>query len=119
MSRLSNRVQKLETGHDLVDMEQLKRDNAGVDLSVLSPSHLRRFAEMQRDTAPLSLREFSYKELQGSIAFSILFEAHAAGDGPAKASAIAVLDGEREFSTNELLSIVNKNREQEERGNGN
>ncbi len=119
MSRLSNRVQKLETGHGLVDLEQLQRDNPGVDLSVLSPRHLYMFAENHRDTTPRSLREFSDQELKESIAFSILFIAHAEGDEPAKARAIAVLDGEREFSTDELLSIVHRNREQEERGHGN
>jgi hypothetical protein len=119
MSRLANRVQKLETGHGRLDMEQLQRNNPGVDLSVLSPRHLQMFAEKQRNTTSRRLREFSDQELKESIAFSILFIAHAEGDEPAKASAIAVLDGKREFRTDELLSIVHKNREQEERGHGN
>lgn len=106
MSRLSNRVQKLETVTGVVDMEQLQRSNPGLDLSVLSQKHLLRFAEMRRDNTPRSLASFSMEELQDSLAFSILFTAHATGDEVAKARAITALDDGQEFTTDELQSLI-------------
>lgn len=70
MSRLSNRVQKLESITGIVDLEQLQRNNPDLDLSLLSQKHLVRFAEMQRDTTLRSVRELSSKELKESLAFS-------------------------------------------------
>ena len=106
MSRLSNRVSKLESVNGIVDMEQLQRNNPDVDLSALSQKHLLRFAEMQRDTAPGSLASFSMKELQDSLAFSILFTAHAKDDQAIVTRAIAALDDGQKFTTDELQSLI-------------
>jgi len=107
MSRLSNRVRKLETVNGVMDLEELQRSMPGVDVTVLSRKHQIRLAEIHRDNPRSdSLASMSNRDLRDSMAFSILLTAHAANDEAVMTRAIAALDDGQEFTTDELKLIM-------------